>query len=85
MIDYETITSGGGGEYGGAQDAWTVSLDIGENIEVKHTTKRENMLRLAGEISKFIGLELIDNSTKPESSSTGLFRKVKGFFSKSSN
>ncbi len=87
-IDYEKITSGGGGPYGGgttSRDAWKVSLDIGEKVKIKHTTKKENMLNLATEISKFIGSELLDNSTKPETSFGQFFSKVKGFFSKGEN
>jgi len=85
VIDYLKITSSSGGPYGGgttSRDAWKVSLDIGGKVEIKHTTKKANMLHLASELSKFIGVELVDNSAKPESSSTGLFRKVKGFFRK---
>jgi len=83
VIDYEQKTSMSG-PHGGttSYDAWKVSLDIGEKVEIKNTTKKANMLYLASEISRFIGRELVDNSAKPESSFTGLFRKVKGFFRK---
>ncbi len=86
VIDYEQQTSGGGaGSPHGVStsyDAWKVSLDIGEKVEIDDTTNKANMLHLASEISRFIGRELVDNSAKPENSFTGLFRKVKGFFRK---
>ena len=64
-------------------DAWDVWLSTGINkFMVAHTRNKEDMLHIADEISRFIGIELIDNSMKPDRSLTGLFRKVKGFFRK---
>ncbi len=82
-IDYRPLTYVS--EYGrSSRDAWDVSLNIGEKVEIKTTTKKAKMLQLASDISKFISTELVDNSAKPESS-TGLFRKVKGFFGRGSS
>ncbi|MFC2067988.1 hypothetical protein ACFLTP_03135 [Chloroflexota bacterium] len=64
-------------------DAWDVWLSTGSNkFVVAHTSNKEDMLHLADEISRFIGTELEDKSARSESSSTGFFRKVKGFFRK---
>lgn len=62
-IDYKQKTSprSYGSTYsvgGTSQDAWEVSLDIGdENFKIDHTTKRADMLELASEIRRFVGKE----------------------------
>ena len=83
VIDYKTLTSGGGDTVATWQDAWKVSLDIsGKRFKIDHRTKKADMFYLASGISEFIGRELVDNSAKPEFTFEGLFGKVKGFFRK---
>lgn len=83
VIDYDPQPSGGHPQTGTTwQDAWKVSLNIGEKFEIAHTTDKEDMFYLASEIRRFIGRELVDNSAKPEVSLQRFFSKVKGFFRK---
>ena len=63
-------------------DIWSIYLDIGEKLTIDYPSNKEKMLALANTISHFIGVELEDKSAKPESSSAGFSRKVKGVFSR---
>ena len=64
VIDYEPHTTASGPSGTTHHNAWKVSLDIGKKLKIDRTTNEANMFRLASEISKFIGRELVDNSAK---------------------
>ena len=82
VIDYEENT---GQDVTQSNDTWEVSLDIGKKLRIDSTGNKADMLYLANNIGRFIGIELEDKSAKPKDSSTGLFRKVKAFFRKGGN
>ena len=53
----------------GAHGVWRIYLDVSgdsaKRFEIERTRNEEDMLYMAGEISRYIGKKLIINSTKP--------------------
>jgi len=60
----------------GPSETWELLLDIGEKLEIERGSNRTNLLSVAGEISGFIGKELIDNSAKAGRPPANLFDQV---------